>query len=94
MLEISCTVRGVGVLEGMCHFQAWAGPVIVTLRDILWSHPKLLWNQLCILEDSLPAFPEDFTGDPDPNYSGFLLMMAVVLSLYCTVFCSARLQSY
>ena len=54
VLEVSCTVRGVGVLERMCCFHDWAGPVIVTLRDILWSHSKLLWNQLCILKDALP----------------------------------------
>ena len=56
--------------------------------------PKTALESAILLKDSSSAFPEDFTGDPDPNYSGFLLIMAVVLSLYCTVFCSARLQSY
>ena len=90
----SHTVSGDGALEEMCHFRDGAGPVIDILRDILWSYPNLLWNQLCILKDATSAFPEDFTGDPDPNYNGFLLLMAIVLSLYCTAFCTARLQSY
>ena len=60
-LEVSGTVRGVGVLEGMYRFQNRAEPMIVILTDILWSHPKLLWNQLCILKVSSSAFPEDYT---------------------------------
>ena len=61
VLEMSCTNRGIDVLEGMYHFQNRAEPMIVILTDILWSHPKLLWNQLCILKDSSSAFPEDYT---------------------------------
>ena len=70
------------MLEEMCCFRYGAGLGIVIFRYILWSHVKLLLNQLCILKDSLSACPEDFIGDPDPNYNSFLLMMAVVLSLY------------
>ena len=82
------------MLQGMCCFRYGAGPVILILRDALCPHPQLLWNQLCILKDSSSAFPEDFIGDRNPNYNGFLLMMAVVLSLYCTAFCSVRIQRF
>ena len=56
--------------------------------------PKTALESAMYTQRLFTCFPEDFTGDPDPNYSGFLLMMVVVLSLYCTVFCSVRLQSY